>query len=173
MQLLFFSVLSWAYLFSGLASSPVEDQYGNQVDWDKFADKPFVLVLADRSSADSSKSIGAAMHAHFNGSWVAGKASLQTDDVRDRVKIIPVAELPYVPGLAKWIFRKGFQLGASDVGVILDYDGALGKQVKYSEGILLVLKLPNADSLFVHRAVGTTDAIEWVNASLGVAQAAK
>ena len=173
MPLLFSSILSSVLLFSALIPSPCEDQYGNAVDWGKFSHKPFVLVLADRSSASSSRSIGAALHAHFNGNWIAGKTSLQTDDVRDRVKIIPVAELPHVPDLAKWLFQKGFQLGASDLGVILDYDGALGSEVKYSHGILLVLRLPNKDTVLQHQTSEATDAIDWVSRSVSSVQAAK
>ncbi len=147
MHILSLFLLSWATLLSALGDDPAEDQFGEEVQWQTFSQKPFVMVIADKEAADNAKLIGTALHKTFNGSYTAPEDHLHSSPAQENIKIIPVAALPDVPGIFKWLFRRGFKK-ESKVGVILDWDSRIAKMCGYKEGkIIVAIKSPSAKDL--------------------------
>ena len=160
------ALVSWVSILSGLASTPAEDQFGEEVRWAAFAQKPFVLVVADRDAAEQAKAIGAALQSAFNSGHTAAEEHLRTSPAQERVKIIPVAALPDVPGMFKWMFRKGMKKEAS-FGVILDWDSRLAKAVSYRPGsVTLAVKLPASPELRIAQVTSRDEAQRFVERSL-------
>ncbi len=159
-------MLSWSAILGVLRETPAEDQFGEEVRWSAFDSKPFVLVIADRESAEKGKGIGAALHSIFNGDYIAPEEHLHESPPTENIKIIPVAALPDVPGIFKWLFRRGFKK-ESPVGVILDWDSRLAKVCGYVPGsVAIVVKLPDRSELQNWIVRSPEEAISKVRESL-------
>ncbi|MEI8135204.1 MAG: hypothetical protein WCH46_09070 [bacterium] len=161
---LLFITLRWTSILLSLSSDPAEDQFGQEVQWRKFSSKPFVLVIADRSASELAVQIGAVLHIQFNGVDQPAQEHLLVTNQNERLKVIPVAALPYVPGIFKWLFRKGFRSEAK-TGVILDWDNRIARLCGYQEGkVRLVLKLPNSEEVFLADVNSPTTALSFIKA---------
>lgn len=166
MHLLFTLLVSWATVLGAIADDPAEDQFGEEVEWSAFTHKPFVLVIADKEASDNAKEIGIALHKSFNGSYTAPEAHLRNSPANEKVKIIPVAALPDVPGIFKFLFRNGFK-DEAPIGVILDWDSKLSKSVGYEEGqVLVAIKTPKNPEVVRWQVKNKEEALRVVRESL-------
>lgn len=166
MQLLLTLFVSWATVLGAIAEDPAEDQFGEEVKWSAFTHKPFVLVIADKEASENAKEIGIALHKSFNGIYTAPEEHLRNSPPSEKVKIIPVAALPDVPGIFKFLFRNGFQ-DESPVGVILDWDSKLSKSVGYEEGkVLVAIKTPKNPEVVRWQVKNKEEALRVVKESL-------
>lgn len=166
LQALILLTLSWWRILGALSGEPAEDQFGEEVVWSAFSAKPFVLVIADRDASDNARIIGAALHTSFNGNYTAPETHLRSTIPSEQVKIIPVAALPDVPGVFKWLFRRGFRKEAA-TGVILDWDSRLSKACGYIAGtVRLVIKVPTREDPTILDVSNAQTAIEAVRAAV-------
>ncbi len=161
LSILFFS-LQWAQILGTMATAPAEDQFGQRVQWEHFSSKPFVLVIADHAASESAVAIGAALHMKYNGYVRSSKEHLQTTNENEKLKVVPVAALPDVPGIFKGLFRIGFRK-QSDTGVILDWSSRISEACGYKEGkVRLALKLPNSAELQMADVRSESEALAFV-----------
>lgn len=166
MHLLLMLLVSWATVLGAIADDPAEDQFGEEVEWSAFAHKPFILVIADKESSDNAKEIGIALHKTFNGVYAAPEEHLRDSPENEKVKIIPVAALPDVPGIFKFLFRNGFKDEARTC-VILDWDSKLAKSVGYEEGqVIVAIKTPKNPEVVRWQVKNKEKALRVVRESL-------
>ncbi len=166
MLTLLLATVQWAQILGMLASNPAEDQFGEQVHWKAFSQKPFVLVIADKEAADLAKSVGIGLHTHYNGDYTAPEAHLTSSPPTERLKVIPVAALPDVPHIFRWLFRNGFRSGAK-TGVILDWESAIAKSCGYVEGsVRLAVKQPDSGELLIADVKSSAEALVFVERCL-------
>lgn len=158
--------LRWTTILLSLSSDPAEDQFGKEVQWRKFSDKPFVLVIADHSASELAIEIGAKLHIEYNGVSQPAEEHLLLTNEHERLKVIPVAALPDVPGIFKWLFRRGFRSEAK-TGVILDFDSRIARLCGYQDGkVRLVLKLPKSEDVLFADVSSSTTAMSFIKEHL-------
>ena len=163
---LLFMAIRWTTILLSLSSDPAEDQFGKEVLWRKFSDKPFVLVIADHSASELAVQIGAKLHIEYNGVSQPAEEHLLLTNQHERLKVIPVAALPDVPGIFKWLFRRGFRSEAK-TGVILDWNSRISRLCGYQDGkVRLVLKLPNSEDVLFADVSSPMTALSFIRESL-------
>ncbi len=159
-------LVSWATVLGAIAEDPAEDQFGEEVEWSSFSHKPFVLVIADKEASDNAKEIGIALHKAYNGTYTAPEEHLRDSPENEKVKIIPVAALPDVPGIFKFLFRNGFKDEAR-TGVILDWDSMLSKTVGYVDAqVVVAIKTPKNPEITRWQVKDKEEALRVVKESL-------
>jgi hypothetical protein len=127
--------------------------------------KVLAMVMGDEDAAELSKKIGARLQMEFNGGH-APAGHLRMDVAGEKLKVIPVAVLPDVPGIFQWLFRRGFKKESERLSIILDWDGQLAKSCGYSSGVVIALKLPNVDRIETYSVTSEDDAIKRIRGHL-------
>ena len=163
---LLFLTLRWTTVLLSLSSDPAEDQFDHEVQWKNFSGKPFVLVIADRAASELAVQIGTELHIAYNGVSQPAEEHLLATSPSERLKTIPVAALPDIPGIFKWLFRRGFRSEAK-TGVILDWDNKIARLCGYSAGkVRVALKLPNSEDLLTAEVNSPEAALSFIKGHL-------